>query len=285
MADETTLAEAPVGTDTTKTETPAAPVNVENDGIVDLDALEEVKPTDDTGKPEAAGDKKAGEEEQPKKPSGAQRAKIRNERLLAENAELNRRIEELARSQPAAKTAGESEDKPPREEDFNGDWFAFQQAKTAFEAGKAARDAVRKEFETREQSERTTKQTEIARERTVAHLERVEDAREVIADFDQTMKAMDGVQVRQDVIDEIMSSDKSALLAYHLAKHPDKLNAMNQMSGRELAREMGRLEATVKLPEAKRQTSAPAPLSAVKGGAAPSSPESDLAAWMKKTYG
>jgi hypothetical protein len=55
------------------------------------------------------------------------------------------------------------------------------------------------------------------------------------------------------VIEEIMSSEKSALLAYHLAKNPDKLNALNQMSGRELAREMGRLEATVRMPEAKKQ--------------------------------
>jgi hypothetical protein len=39
------------------------------------------------------------------------------------------------------------------------------------------------------------------------------------------------------------------------------------MSGRELAREMGRLEATVKLPTAKKQTTAPPPLEPLKGGA------------------
>jgi hypothetical protein len=48
---------------------------------------------------------------------------------------------------------------------------------------------------------------------------------------------------------------------------------------------MGRLEATVRLPEAKKATTAPAPLSRPKGGASPSSADSDLAAWMKKTYG
>jgi hypothetical protein len=278
MADEDTLAEAPGATEP-KVETPV------NDGIIDLDALEEVKTTDDEDEaPKAVGEKKAGEEE-PKKPSGAQRAKVREARLLSELQTREREIEELRRSQPAAKTAGESEDKPPREEDFNGDWFAFNRAQTAYEAGKAASDAIAKQFKTREDSERTTKQAEIARERSVAHLERVEDAREVIADFDTVMKAMDGVQVRQDVIEEIMSSDKSALLAYHLAQNPDKLSAMNQMSGRELAREMGRLEATVRLPEAKKATTAPAPFSTVKGGASPSSAESDLNAWLKKTYG
>jgi hypothetical protein len=57
------------------------------------------------------------------------------------------------------------------------------------------------------------------------------------------------------------------------------------MNSRELARAMGRLEATLKLPEAKKQTSAPAPLSRPKGGASPSSPEADLQAWLKKKYG
>jgi hypothetical protein len=204
MADDEKLAEAPAGEIT--------PVD---DGIIDLDAREEIKSetTDEEeeaakAKEEPADDKKAGEEEQQKKPSGAQRAKIREARLLNELQAREREIEELRRT-PAAK-AGDSEAKPPREEDFNGDWFAFQTAKTAYEAGKAAGEAVDKRLGAREESERQTKQAEIAREREAAHLERVEDAREVIADFDQVMKGMDGVQVRNDVIDEIMSSDNSA---------------------------------------------------------------------------
>jgi len=259
-----------------------------NDGIIDLDALDEVKPQT-TDEEDAAATKdaepKAGDEEPAKKPSGAQRAKVREQRLLAELQTREREIEELRRSQPAAKTAGESDEKPPREEDFNGDFFAYRDAKSAFEARQAIRDELRKDRETRETSERTTKQADIARERSVAHLERVEDARETITDFDQVMEGMKNVNVRQGIIDEIMSSDKSALLAYHLAQNPEKLQAMDRMSGRELAREMGRLEATVQLPTAKKATTAPAPLGRTKGGASPSSAESDLAAWMKKTYG
>jgi hypothetical protein len=88
------------------------------------------------------------------------------------------------------------------------------------------------------------------------------------------MKAMDGVQVRTDVIDEIMSSEKSDLISYHLAKNPNELDALNAMNSRELARAMGRLEATLKLPEAKKQTSAPPPLSRSKGGASSKQPGS-----------
>jgi hypothetical protein len=255
-----------------------------NDGIIDLDALPEVKEESDDETQEKPETKPEGEEEAKKKLSGAARAKLREQRLLTELQTREREIEELRRAQPAAKTAGD-EPKPPREEDFNGDYFAWQRALTAFEAGKAASEAIEKQFKTREQSERQTKQAEIVRERDTAHLERVEDAREVIADFDQVMKAMDGVNVRQELIDEIKASDNSAVIAYHLAKNPDKLNALNGMSGRELAREMGRLEATVKLPEAKKATTAPAPLSRPRGGASPSNADSDLAAWMKKTYG
>jgi len=279
MGDQDTLAATPGDT------TNDAPIN---DGFIDLDAQTEpaAETTDDEGQSQETEqtEQSSGEEDKPKKLSGAARAKLREQRLLNELSARDRELEELRRAQPA-KTASDSADKPPREEDFNGDFFAYQTAKTAYEAGKAAAEAVEKRLGAREQTERQAKQTEIARERDVAHLERVEDAREVIADFDQVMKGMDGVQVRQDVIDEIKSSENSALLAYHLAKNPDKLNALNSMSGRELAREMGRLEATVKMPEAKKATTAPAPLSRPKGGAAPRSQDADLAAYLKRTYG
>ncbi|PDT74127.1 hypothetical protein [Bradyrhizobium sp. C9] len=280
MSDEKT-AEA-LADDTT---TDATPVN---DGIIDLDAQPEVKDEaaeEEEGEAKPEGKEEPEGEDKPKKPSGAQRAKFREQRLLNELQAREREIEELRRSTPAAKTAGEGEDKPPREEDYNGDWFAWQRALTAYDAGKAAREAIKGEFKTREQSEHEKRQVEVARERSVAHAERVEDAREVIADFDQAMEGMKGVNVRNDVLDEIMSSDKSALIAYHLAKNPDELNALNSMSGRELARAMGRLEATVRMPEAKKATSAPPPLSKPKGGASPSSPEADLQAWLKRKYG
>ncbi|UVO33958.1 hypothetical protein KUL72_20810 [Bradyrhizobium arachidis] len=281
--------EETAGTLATETPETAIETPVGDDGIIDLDAPQEVKdePKGETKDGEGnEGDKDAGEEaraEERKKLSGAQRAKLREQRLLQENTELQRRLEEATRKTPA--TDASDAEKPPREEDFNGDWFAYQRALTAYDAGKAVRDEIRKDRETRESSDRETKQAEIARERREAHLERVEAAREVIADFDQVMETMKGVNVRNDVIDEIMSSDKSDLISYHLAKNPNELEALNAMNSRELARAMGRLEATLTRPEAKKQTSAPAPLSRPKGGAAPSNQESILEGWLKKKYG
>jgi hypothetical protein len=278
MADEDTLAVTPG-------ETTAAPAN---DGFIDLDAVDAAAgdegQDEDEQKAKAEEPKPEGDEDKPKKPSGAQRAKIREQRLLDEISARDRELEDLRRSAPAAKASDTEEDKEPREADYNGDFFAYQTALTAWKAGKAASDAIEKRLSAREETERTNKQAELVRERAIAHAERVEDAREVIADFDQVMGTMKGVNVRNEVIEEIMSSEKSALLAYHLAQNPEKLSAMNSMSARELAREMGRLEATVALPSAKKATTAPAPPSTLKGGAAPSSAESDLNAWLARTY-
>lgn len=289
MSTETEQAVTPaeVTTPESKTETPA------NDGFVNLDEVTEETEGEDDEKPEgekpeeAKPDepaKKDGEEgEAKKKLSGAQRAKLRTERLLNENAELQRRLEEAERAKQAA-PASDSDEKPPREEDFP-DWFAWQRALTAFEAGKKAGEAIDKRLQSREDAERTQQQAKAARERADAHAERVEEARGTITDFDQVMEEMKGVNVRTDVLEEIMSSEKSALITYHLAQNPNELDALNSMSRTELARAMGRLEATVKLPEAKRATTAPAPLSRPKGGASPPSQEAALEAYLSKTYG
>lgn len=282
-------------TDTNVTAETLAETTLPVDGITDIDAIApEVSADDDNAekpkvetktetkadeaKTDDAGDKD-GEEVKPKKLSGAARQKIREARLLSELSAREAEVEALKR-QVQTNAGAKDSNEPPKEEDFNGDYFAYQRALTAHEV----RQALREENSKVEQSKAALQQNEIARERAVAHAERVEDARDVIADFDEVMGTMKGVNVRNEVIEEIMSSDKSALLAYHLAKNPDKLQALNNMSARELAREMGRLEGSVRMPAAKTQTTAPPPLSAVKGGASPSSAESDLAKWLAKTY-
>lgn len=221
------------------------------------------------GSDEAGGDENKGDEGQadkPKKPSGAQRAKRREQHLLNELSVRERELEELRRRVPG-EPSGADKDEPPKEEDFNGDWTAFVAARAAYEAGKA----VDKRLEARERSEIGRRQIDVQRERDLAHLDRIEEAREVIPDWDQTMAKMKGVTVRDAVIEEIKSSDKSHLLSYHLAQNPEKLRELNSMSDRELAREIGRLEATLKMPEAKKKTSAPPPGTTLRGGgAAPS---------------
>lgn len=254
MADENTLAATPGETE-----------------VVNLDQVAEIPAgtaatdqTRTTDQEEADGDI-AGADDQsgdgrPRKLSGSRRERIRNDFLRRENAELRSQLEQTRR--PAA---GETEvEKEPQESDFNGDVFAYERAANAYNM----RKIIREENARTDAGRRSTEQAELWRERAVAHQERVEEAKETIADFDQVLAAA-RVPVSDEVGQEILASDQSALLAYHLAKNPDKLQALNGMTGKELAREIGRLEGIVRAPASNRKTNAPTPIQPLRGGAAP----------------
>ena len=253
MADETTLAASP------------------GDEIVNLDQAEEtstgveIKP-DDTESEKAenagdnAGDDAGADDDKPKKLSGSRREKLRNEVLRRENAALMERLERLERAQ-SGKSA---EDKEPQEADFNGDIFAYERAVNAYNT----RKIIREENSLAENRRSEAERNDAWRDAVVAHEERVEEARESITDYDQILAAS-RTPVSPEVGREIIASDKSALLSYYLAKNPDKLQALNGMTGKELAREIGRLEGAVRMPASNRKTNAPSPIQPLKGGAAP----------------
>lgn len=257
--------------------------------FIDLDKIEQAEPakdegdkpaTDDGDEPEPDTAEKEGDEgegdDKPRKRSGVQRLKARNSQLMQELSARERELEQL-RSRTAM--ASDPNDKEPQEADFNGDYFAWQRALNAYDTRKVIRE------ENRNSQVRSLDQqrSELLRDRSEAHQERVEAAKEFIKDFDQVVAS--APPVNREVGEEILSSEKSELIAYHLAKHPEKIHALNGMTGRELAREIGRLEGMVRAPSAKHQTSAPPPPTTLKGGSTPRNPDSDLSAWLKKTYG
>lgn len=272
MADETEKTAATPAADTTAAQ-------ADEPKKVDPGEPEKEAPKSDAAGSDA-GDKGEGEDEagddQPKrkKLTGSQRDKRRAEYLLEENRTLARRLEELQRQSP--KGDGDK-DEAPKEEDFNGDWTAYLAARSAHEA----RKAVREEFGKQLNSDQDRRQADARRERDIAHLERIDEAREVITDFDDVMAGTKGVSVRQEVIDDIKDSDKSHLLMYHLAKNPEKIRELNSMSDRERAREIGRLEGSLRMPAGKKASTAPPPPTNLKGGAAP---QVDLAAADMETY-
>lgn len=261
-------------------------------GIIDLDAVEqvEVEKKEDGTTPESEGKaeqaekaseeeaehegEEDGKEEKPKRRSGVQRLKAERDALRAENAELMRRFE-------TSRPQQEDDEQPPKEDDFNGNWGEYIAATAAFKVRQDQKAEARKQATERAQAE----QASVMRERRAAHNERVEAAREFIEDYDAVVKSASNIEIATEVGEEILASDKSELLAYHLARHPEQLRALNGMTGRQLAREIGRLEATVRAPSAKKQTSAPPPPSKVHGSAPPSNPDKDLDAWLEKKYG
>lgn len=231
------------------------------------------QPQAESGKSESqddAGDDDAGEGDEPKKRlSGTRRLKARNERLLAEIADRDSRIEELLKAQPKAPAAGD----PPEEADFNGDALRYERAMLDYTVRKAASEAatagVKSILEETQAQERQRQAEEAESDLMESYVERVLDIKQNIPDFDSTMKEMAGVQIRNDVTREIMSSDKGPLIAYHLAKNPAKLRELHAMTPMELAREIGRLEGSLRMPAQSKQTKAPPPAPKLSGGAGP----------------
>ncbi len=224
---------------------------------------EEAKPEGEpeTEKPESEED---GEEpEKRKKPSGAERAKRRLQLATAELDRMARELEELKQTKQPAANAKPGVDREPTEADFPNDYFAYERAKTVWDTRQAVREEMNRE--------RSSKQDELRREIQNERLEVYEEsktlARERIPDFDKVVNSAQ-LPITPELREEILASDKSALLQYHLAKNPDKVRELSQMNGRELAREIGRLEARIHLPSPKKATEATPPPSQPRGGAA-----------------
>lgn len=272
MSDETTLAATPGETSaagTTAADLTTKIVDPATESPEPKPEGETAETTDVTEKPE--GETDDGEAKPKKNVPGSQRLKRRLELIEADYLSQQSELETLRREkqQAAPKTDGKpGVDREPTEADFANDWFGFQEAKTAWTARQAIRDEFQRvrDEQGRNQTERV--QTERNRERLAAYHDYADEVRERIPDFDKVISTASTVSVKPELADEILSSEKSALLQYHLAKNPDKAKELNALSGRELAREIGRLEARVHLPTPKKATEAEAPPSTVKGAAA-----------------
>src|SRR5258708_20785811 len=279
----------PAGTDAgTTVDTGGADTSVSStsgdDGIIDLDATTDETVSDiedgslEGDDPEADAARAAKlaetpaetEEEAKKKPAGSQRRKIAEQRLLDDIAARDRDLETL-RARPAATAkaqgAGGVDPDMPKEADFNGDYFAFTEAKTAYTAAKAAREAAEIVFKSREDAAAAQRTAEDQRRITADHLERVEAAKEVITDFDAVMEGMKGVNVTDSLIGLIKASENSAVISYKLANDLQLLPRIDRITPLQQAKEIGRLEVSEKLPERKTVTMADPPLTKSKGSA------------------
>ncbi len=257
-----------------------APVD-KSDEIIDHDKLAEEaepepkpEPKEPADKADASDDDDEGEGEdggKGRRLSRSQRQARKIQLLATENAELRRLAEGRGRpnqdDQPRSDAAAD-DPKPPKETDFAGDYLAYERALHAFNTEQAVARAVDRRVNESRQQEQRERQAEIRREALLAHQDRVDEAKERIPDFEKVLKSSGQAQVAPQVVEEILDSEKSALLQYYLAQNPDKLKELNGMSGRELAREIGRLEGRVHLPKPKIATEATPPLAPPRGGAA-----------------
>lgn len=202
-----------------------------------------------------------GDESSPerKRPSRSERQKRRMQAMATELEGY--RAEFAKREQNPGKA-----DTAPQEADFNGDIYAFERARIAWEA----RQAVRSEFQERDQREQAKEHTKRQAEASEEFFDRVEDIKPRIPDFDKTIETFygNGGRFSPAVQEELRESDKGPALAYHLAKNPHIAAELNSLDPRSVAREVARIEARLDSPAPRKQTAAPAPLNTPKGGSA-----------------
>jgi len=250
----------------TESETATPTASVPDDA-----AKENAGTTQDQAEQEPA--QEGGDTEPERKPlTRSQRLQRKNARLATIVAEQNAEIERLKAS------ARESAGPEPKEADYNGDWVKFQADTAAW----AARKAIKEELS--DGAARVAKQNIAERERAAMEdfNERSERARAAIPDFDDAMEAFvsKGGRFNQHIIEEIRDSEKGPELAYHIVKTPGLAADLNALSERDAAREIGRIESKLALPQPRKSTQAPAPIAPLKGGG--SSPAPELASLAKQ---
>jgi hypothetical protein len=241
---------APSGAEQTTTETTTDEAKAKS---ADAEQSAEAKDGDDQDEPE---------EPKRKRLSGSERLRRENERL---RAELASRSPAPAAGEDIARIVEKRIGPPPKEEDFKGDYLAWDGEMNAW---RADRRAVTREVqrEIAEQQERTNASR---REAIADHMDRVADLikshPEMREKFNKPLPA-----IPSDVVkDVLLDSDKSELLLAYLIDHPRAVEELNGLgSERAIARRIGQLEKTVSSPKPK-PTQAPPPLRAPTGGARP----------------
>ncbi len=248
----------PTPTETQETKTPQAQEGQAEETKQPDSTVAEQDAAPEGERPEADDDAETKEQDGKPKRSRSDRYKSRIAAQAARIAELE---SQLGTDGKSAKDAP----KPPRLEDFNYDQNAYEDARLAFNTEHAVSKAL---SETRKQ-ETETRLREARAELVEEFNEGVTAIKERISDFDSVMDNCK-VDLRKDVADLILSSEKGPHLAYELAKNNGaRLKEIQSLPPIEAARALGRIEARLSLPTPKKQTQAPAPIKPPVGGSAP----------------
>jgi hypothetical protein len=278
-------AETPIAAvvpETPVVETPVDP------GPVDLDAKPEPEVAEVVEqKPDELAVDDDGETERKKIP-GSQKLKRRLQLIESDYEAATARAAELEKKLAQFNTPQQPEGRPgvdrePKESDFPNDYLAFERSVVAWNSRQAVREEFARLQQTHQQEQTQRQRREALIERQEAYEEQATTARERIPDFDKIIASASDVKItNEELVDEIMASPKAALIHLHLAQNRETARELNALKGKELAREVGRLEMRLHLPQAKKATEATPPPSTPKGGAAPpfSLQDSDINAYV-----
>lgn len=209
-----------------------------------------------------------------------ERRKAREQRLIDEAATARREAEQL-RSRMArieAVSSGEA----PKEADYPDtfEYVAAQSAYRAHQMGVRSNTAMLEEdaraAEARAQAAEQQRMEALQRD----YNDQLAESRSRYADIDVAIAVASNPQIVSPQLSVmVLESEAPVDLAYHLGKNPELARQLSAMHPIAAARELGRLEASLSRPQAKTQTSAPPPISPVKGtGTATKNPDDMTAA-------
>lgn len=240
-------------------------VSVGPDAVVapQEDAQTEGQVQDQTATPAPEGEDAEKQSEASKR---RDRDKAYKERLRQEAADAEARARAAEDRKQKIIKAGESE-RPPSEADFP-DFVELAAAKAVWSARQANRTDQLAALD--EEASEARKQAEIisaAQQQLIekAWGESILAAKAVYADFEQVALSRE-VPITPQVAQLIKTSDKPADVAYWLGQNRAIAAQISTLPPVEAARAIGRIEAMVSAPKAKTQSSAPAPITPVKGG-------------------
>lgn len=256
-------------TDDNETGTPAEP---EGKAIVpgaeatpaEADNTENAATSEQTDANDAGADKPEGEGEaekpKPKAKGGFQK------RISELTREREEKAREAAYWREAAlngvksseqKQAQADPDAPPKADDFD----SYEDYITA-KARHTVQQELKREAEQRQRQEGEAKFNEVQTQ----FAGRLEKASEVYADFDDAMENLQGLNAHPMVATALMQSDKGVDVLYWLGTNPEEAARIHKMHPLAQVKEIGRIEATLSQPAARKVTQAKAPPTTLKGG-------------------
>lgn len=262
--------------------------------ILDVEVLESPAHGADEQKPEpaAAVEETTAEGEAVKVETDEQKAERRESRRSRARA---REAAKLAEAQTEARMLRERLDsqtaKPVTEEEPKREAFDsledYHRALAKHEARLEARQTIETERKARQEQETKARTSETDRKIADAWSKGEEAFKKEAKDYDEVVAEF----VESDLSDldlsarrAILESDLGQRVLYHLAKNPDEAERIAKLSPTRQVIEIGKLEDKV-VPQ-KKQTSAPAPVSQVKGrstvvGYSDNMSDADFRAWSK----
>ena len=255
----------------------AAPEAVEEVVPTEAEQAEASEVTESTeGEPAEVTAEEAPEEgETEEKKSRSARRREAIERSKAELAAAEQRAREAEQKAEGIREAAKAIP-PPKQDDYN-DFDQYQAALTAYHSVLMLDDRQAKELE-EEAKASFTKSQDIKRQQAEEGArnwsEQIAEAKTRYTDFEKV--ALSDAPINEALAAQIVESDVAADIAYHIGKNPDVGRALCGMGAVDMARALGRLEAQLSAPKPKTVSTAPDPITPVRGKATASKDPGDM---------